>query len=280
MVNTETLEKRSLHLSDIPELMALVEEAGWNQTQGDWQRMLTFGTGLGLTDNAGHVVASAVTMPYDGTIGWIGMVLVAGPWRRRGIATDLINACVADLHAGGLVAGLDATPAGEKVYKKMGFFSEITLTRWRRKARNSHRPPRPAPNISSEDIGWITDLDARAFGARRQALIAALAGADTNFARAFRGKAFLLQRPGRYAQQLGPLCSIDKSLAVDLLSQAIDEIGDPLLIDVPDHQRGISDLLSASGFSRERPFKRMYHGGQDYMGDAALIYAIAGPELG
>ena len=35
MVNTETLEKRSLHLSDIPELMALVEEAGWNQTQGD-----------------------------------------------------------------------------------------------------------------------------------------------------------------------------------------------------------------------------------------------------
>src|SRR6056297_1377585 len=207
MGNTEGLRRRALEHGDIPDLMALVEEAGWNQSERDWDRMLTLGTGHGLSDENGRVIASAVALPYDGRIGWIGMVLVAKPWRQRGLATELMETCVAHLAADGLLPGLDATPAGEKVYERMGFCGTMTLSRWRREARSAAGSA--MPQVLPEDLGWITALDARAFGARRDGLIASLAAGCGALAN--RETAFLFIRPGRTATQLGPLCATDET---------------------------------------------------------------------
>ena len=276
MGNTEGLRRRALEHGDIPDLMALVEEAGWNQSERDWDRMLTLGTGLGLSDENGRVIASAVALPYDGRIGWIGMVLVAKPWRQRGLATELMETCVAHLAADGLIPGLDATPAGEKVYERMGFCGTMTLSRWRREARSAAGSA--MPQVLPEDLGWITALDARAFGARRDGLIASLAAGCGALAN--RETAFLFIRPGRTATQLGPLCATDDTRAAELLDLASGTLEGALLIDVPDDQAGLPAQLTDLGFTRERPFRRMFHGDPDAIGDPALLFAAAGPELG
>lgn len=277
MGNTEILRRRALEHGDIPDLMTLVEEAGWNQSGQDWDRMLTLGTGFGLSDKNGRVVASAVALPYGARIGWIGMVLVAKAWRQRGIATELMKAAVAHLEAEGLIPGLDATPAGEKVYERMGFSGSMTLSRWRREGRPAAAGA-AIPQVFPEDLGWITALEARAFGARRDDLIASLAASCGALANG--ETAFLFIRPGRTATQLGPLSATDDTRAADLLGRASAALEGALVIDVPDDQAGLQAPLSDLGFIRERPFRRMFHGGPEAIGDPSLLFAAAGPELG
>ena len=58
------------------------------------------------------MVATAALLPYTDSNAWISMVLVAGEYRRRGLATALLRGAMADLTAAKLVPVLDATPDG------------------------------------------------------------------------------------------------------------------------------------------------------------------------
>lgn len=280
MDDTETLTARLLRADDLPDLMALVEEAGWNQTEADWTTMLRLGRGRGFADGEGRLVASSMTLAYGGRIGWIGMVLVAGAWRRRGLATAMIDRCIEYIAAKGLVPALDATPQGEKVYRKMGFSGEREIARWRRSDGATGHSAVTPDAMAETDLGWAGAIDARAFGADRRDLLASYLMADDRLGRSIGHDAFLLQRPGRTARHLGPLCATDEATALALAEFAIGQSNDPLLIDVPVQQKGLSDLLAAMGFVEERSFRRMYLGADAPMGEPSLQYAIAGPELG
>ena len=57
-------------------------------------------------------VATAIALPYGPHFGWISMVLVTNSWRRRGLATELLRSCIADLVQHALTPALDATTDG------------------------------------------------------------------------------------------------------------------------------------------------------------------------
>jgi GNAT superfamily N-acetyltransferase len=269
---------RPLTAGDLDDLGALVAEAGWNQTAQDWERMLALGTGRGVTDGTGRVIASAVTMPYAG-VGWIGMVLVAGAWRRRGIATGLLDWAVSTLRDAGLTPGLDATPAGQEVYRRLGFRGTLALTRWRRQGFDAS-PSEPGPEPATvADLAWIAALDARAFGAGRRELLARWLADNAPGWTAGRS-GFLLRRAGRTACHLGPLCAEDAATAERLLAGALRAEPGPLLIDVPDAHPDIEEVLARAGFAPERPFLRMFLGAPVPRCASDALYAIAGPELG
>lgn len=288
MANTETIGERPLRPGDMNDLVSLVEEAGWNQTNDDWLRMLALGSGHGRTSNGDRVIASAVTMPYAGRIGWIGMVLVSAVWRRRGLATQLLKKCIQELRSAGLISGLDATPAGQQVYEKLGFRGDLTITRWRRKAATHYREtgkiednkPENIEKLGGGDIDWMAELDAEAFGASRSKLLNSLLSGGSPSGWKVGKTAFLLRRPGRTATYLGPLCSRDTGAAERLILSALLELDGPLLMDVPDMHRGIARRLGAAGFAAERPFLRMYLDAAGRIGEPKLTYCIAGPELG
>ena len=101
--------------------MALSSEAGWNQTVPDWHFMLGAGEARGQVTAAGALVASALILPYDDRIAWIGMLLTTESHRRRGLATANLRWAILRCAARGLIAGLDATPAGREVYAPLGF---------------------------------------------------------------------------------------------------------------------------------------------------------------
>ena len=59
------------------------------------------------------------------------MVLVTADFRRRGIATKLVDACLNAAARRGLTTWLDATPAGATVYGPLGFTPTLQLRRLR-----------------------------------------------------------------------------------------------------------------------------------------------------
>ena len=74
--------------------LQLSTEAHWNQNEADWRFFLTKGIVFGMRDNDGQLVATAALLPYTSGNAWISMVLVTESWRRRGLATRLVDACL------------------------------------------------------------------------------------------------------------------------------------------------------------------------------------------
>src|SRR5260370_14132184 len=109
--------------------LALSAEAHWNQNEADWRFFLGKGIVSGVRDHDGHLIASAALLPYPSGNAWISMVLVTASWRRRGLATRLVDACLDTAAKQGLTPWLDATPAGATVYGPVGFSPTPQLRR-------------------------------------------------------------------------------------------------------------------------------------------------------
>lgn len=277
-----------LHAGEIADAEALVREAGWNQVAADWHIFLEFGTVYAVRTGTGRVVATAATLPYR-QFAWISMVLVAGEFRRQGLATRLMRRCVDDLVAKGLVPVLDATPAGREVYRAIDFQDT-----WRfRRLTSGDRlaPPAVAPptGVTIEPISdaiWpaLRRYDAAAFGSDRGALLARLRGrlpaAELAARRGDAVVGFLLGRDGRTHSYLGPLVAEDETIAQALLARAIASVVGPIYLDSPDVHANVRTWLEAAGFTTQRPYIRMVHGRREGFDDPARTFAVAGPELG
>ena len=258
---------------DLDGALALSAEAGWNQVAADWRLMLRLGSGLAIRDD-GRLVASAIALPYPPAFGWVSMVLVHTPYRRLGLATRLVERATAALTDAGLVAVLDATPAGAEVYGPMGFRPVGRLMRWR-----GPGGARPSGATEPDIAARVADLDRAAFGADRGAVLADLAARPAPVAAAA-DDGYLLSRTGRTATQLGPLVASDGSTAVALLGAALDAVAGTAIVDVPEQATAVAAHLAGRGFARERPYIRMALGRDAIAGSPALVHAIAGPELG
>ena len=131
MAATEQLAIVRLGPDDARAGLALSTEAQWNQNEADWRFFLTAGEVFGVHDREGLLIASAALLPYGSGNAWISMVLVTANWRRRGLATKLVDACLAAAAKQGLTTWLDATPAGAAVYGPLGFAPTLQLRRLR-----------------------------------------------------------------------------------------------------------------------------------------------------
>jgi GNAT superfamily N-acetyltransferase len=266
-----------LQEADAPGGFELSEEAGWNQTTADWSLLIRLGRAFGLAAPDGRLVASAVAFPYPSGFGWIGMVIVHGPYRRQGLATRLMERSIAELRGQGLIPFLDATPAGQAVYERMGFRAVDALTRW----RGSGGPPGADDLPPLDAVDEIAELDRAAFGVDRSAVLADLLARQGAVSRRDPdGDGFVLTRAGRSATYVGPVVAREAAAAVRLLESALVGIPGPVLIDVPDRQAEVIALLAARGFEPERPFARMALDHDSGFGDPELVRTIAAPELG
>lgn len=262
--------------------MELVAEAGWNQTADDWRMMISAGRAFGVEDSTRRLVASAVALPFGAEFGWVSMVLVAGDWRRRGLATRLLDRAIDWQTSAGRIPMLDATPAGETVYGSRGFVGTFALQRWQ-----AHSPQagagtgRAVREVGGGDLGAILGLDAEIFGGDREAIIRDIAMRPG--ARGWvlgDGDGFLLSRAGSRARQLGPLAAGDEASAIALLRVAFRELDGPVFLDVPDQHAHLIHALKGAGFTSQRPFLRMQKGPRALFGDVSRTFVIAGPELG
>jgi len=278
---------RVLGPTDLGAAGALAAEAGWNQVEADWRIFLELGHVMGV-DAPGHgVVATAATLPLGPELGWIGMMLVATPFRRQGLGRQLLGQCILDLAVQGLTPGLDATAAGRELYQGYDFQDSWAITRWRRERMAAAPAPDPAVEVraaTAADLDAIAALDRRAFGYERRSVLARLLERAPRVAalalRQGEPCGFLLARDGREAFHLGPLVASDPAVPAALLAHAIARIADAAYLDLLDRHQDLRGWLATHGFAPQRRFTRMLYRRDEPFGDARLAFAIAGPELG
>jgi GNAT superfamily N-acetyltransferase len=270
---TGTTEHR-LGFEHLAGCLALSSAAGWNQNEADWRLMLRMGHGWGISLPDGTLAASTLVLPYGKTFAWVSMVLVLPAHRRKGYASQLLRAAIADLENRSLTPILDATPAGREVYRQEGFRDTWGFKRYVLKERLGGEKKSYVRSLREDDWQWILELDAQAFGASREPLLRSLAQRLPEAALVSQGRGFILGREGREARQVGPLVALDQQTARHLLSQALAAVQPPVYVDLVDPAAARPDLVF------ERPFTRMVHGATPVPGNEKLVYCVAGPELG
>ena len=276
MVATDHLAIVELDPDDVPGGLALSSEAHWNQNEADWRFFLGAGTVFGMREPDHRPIATAALLPYGSGNAWISMVLVTALWRRRGLATRLVDACLVAAARQRLTPWLDATPAGAAVYGPLGFTPTLQLRRLR--LENSNRTEAGAPQLLAGNADDFAARDRRAMGFDRSILLAEFRGRP-NARLLSGGNAIGLVRGGRTSRHIGPLFADHPDQALALVDAIVRCETGAVLIDVVSTQGAFIEGLTARGWIVERPFQRMRFGGAATAA-AEPPFAVAGPEYG
>jgi GNAT superfamily N-acetyltransferase len=274
MAVTEPIDIVELGVCDAQAGLVLSTEAGWNQNEADWRFFLAQGIVFGLRDGD-RLVATAALLPYSANNAWISMVLVTPSWRRRGIATKLVDACLAAATRRGLTTWLDATPAGAAVYGPLGFTPTLQLRRLRLEKPMDTTATRP---LSASGPVALIARDSVAMGFDRSSLLSEFGRRSGSRVVSDTGSIALV-RDGRTARHIGPLLADRADQALALVDAITHSESGPWLIDAVHSQDEFLNGLVSSGWNIERPFQRMRFGPAT-AAPAQLPFAVAGPEFG
>lgn len=281
-VSDTPLPVRLLNRSDVPAAMRLKEAAGWNQTEEDWRRLLTLAPDACFGIDCNGVLAATMTaVCYEEELAWIGMVLTAPEFRKRGFARSLMSHTLAYLRRRGISwAKLDATDMGAGIYSDFDFRFECHVERWQRAASAS---PVPKNDCSAQAPKMAEVARHDAFGISRAPLLAALLGSGGGASLTSSG--FALWRPGSSAHHFGPCVAADMASAEQLLQCGLQaNFGLPLIWDLAPQNAVAVQLAQKYGFTQVRRLSRMScalrPGAQALEPQMNSIFALAGFEYG
>ena len=229
----------SLGPDDLDDAAALSTAVDWNQTRGDWARLLDLhpdGAFGAFVD--GRLAATATIATYPPSAAWIGMVIVHPDLRGRRLGSAVMDAVLAtDAASEADAVGLDATDLGMPLYERRGFVPVARVDRW----TGELRAPEAAHAVRAHEVDADAADDLAAWdraraGVDRGRLLRRLLGeAGVRAWRAERDGATVgygVLRPGRTRAQLGPLVTDDDGALGALLRAAASWTGDaPVFVD-------------------------------------------------
>ena len=278
---------RAMQLNDIASAMKLSTAEGWNQTEKDWKLLVDHpGNVCLLAEFGSKVIGTTTAIIYSDHLAWIGMVLVDKQFRGQGASKLLLTTIFKKLELFSIK--LDATPAGQQVYKSFDFQDEYHILRM----VNVSARTVPLQNDNDvwepmllDDTQEIIALDEISFGVSRQQLIQFLLteypGKTELLKRNERITGFALGRNGNRYHQIGPVVALSSTDAKILITNAINKLtNQPVIIDVLEDKEDLIAWLSSIGFVQQRYFIRMYKNENTFPGTTAKQFCIAGPEYG
>ncbi len=281
-------ELRAMTGDDVAAGLELCRLAGWNQIAADWQRLLDLEPeGVFVVEDGGRACATASVVAHGTRTAWIGMILVHPEYRRRGLASALMNRCIETLQSRGVESiKVDATDQGRQVYLKLGFADERPIWRYA-----GTRPPGGEPDPSARPIGdgdWkaIARCDDAVFGADRSALLKHLADEGPSAIVSGPGEgrdigAYGFARPGFCGSYLGPVVAADGQSARRVVLALLAELPEgELYWDVQPDDAQARCLVEAMGLVVDRKLTRMVLGRKVNAGQVNRVFATAGFELG
>jgi predicted N-acetyltransferase YhbS len=282
----DSVEIRPFREADLPQAMRLKEEADWNQTQTDWQRLIALGPeGNFVAAFKEKVIGTVTTIIYERRVAWIGMMLVKASYRRQGIGAGLMRTALDYLQGQGIVSvKLYATPTGRPLYESLGFREEGRIERWQ--GRSSGMRKKDLRKIIPEDAQRITAMDRQSFGADRGALLDLLikdCPKDPLMTIDSKGelKGYALSRPGSKAFYIGPIGAENNETALTLLDGILGQLaGKTVYLDFNPGCGIAREALFQRGLMKQRDLTQMALGRESGAGASKWVLGIAGPELG
>jgi predicted N-acetyltransferase YhbS len=223
-----------------------------------------------------------------GPFAWLGLMAVDPAMQRRGIGQALVAALIVranELSCEAIL--LDASNAGAPVYARVGFVEDDRVQVYTRETQaglmegNPIAAQRVTP-LTQDDLSALAAFDARHFGARRAALLAASLHLYADRVFVTRDEAgeitgYLVAQEQRF----GPWVATTPAAAEGLLAHALtlQYAAAPSIL-VPALNRDAADLLERSGFRSSRELRHMRHGGKPGLQRRERIYGQASFAIG
>jgi GNAT superfamily N-acetyltransferase len=280
---TPSFTIRPLREADLPAGMRLKAQAGWNQTEADWRRLLDLEpAGCFAAEVEGEVVGTAVACLF-GPVAWIAMMLVDEHYRGRGLGRALLEHALAFAEqTGARSIRLDATPMGRPLYEKLGFVEEFRLDRFGGKLLAKKEKGPAVEKATPADLAEILSLDRAVTRTDRGKLLTRLFqefGVHFWIARREGALAgYVTGRPGARAWFLGP-CIADGEAGLALLSHVAREwAGREVFVDIIEGHPATA-WAAERGLAPLRPLVRMGRGPR-VEEDRDRLWASSGPEKG
>jgi GNAT superfamily N-acetyltransferase len=274
---------RPMTMDDLALGRRLTQQAGWNQTAEDWQRLLALQPdGCFVGEWGGQPVATTMTCIF-GPTAWVAAVLVEEAFRRRGLARALMHYALAFLDRRGVVTvRLDATPLGRPLYEQLGFRAQFEIARYAGTLPSTMSGDDVA-SASSEEWEELAALDERITHTDRRKLLFRLFAERPDAVRVVRddtgAQGWLTARPGAQAVQIGP-CVALAEVGQRLFAGAWRRYaGQRVYLDVPLPNVLAGNLAEAMGLTVQRRLTRMSRG-EPIREEAHLLWASSGPEKG
>lgn len=270
-----------LRENDIPEIMRLVEQAGWNQLPADWLRVIQLEpNGCFVARREGLIAGTVTTTCHGNDLAWIGMMLVDQRLRRQGIGRRLMECAIGELQSRCIRSiQLDATPLGKPLYELLGFRTEFAFHRWQKIGSPDAVPATGSPMLHPSNTPLSErnrGFDRVTFGADRTKLLLRLLESSHSITTPDGSLGMI--RGGRIADYLGPVSSTEQSHA-PILHGLLSQTNRDVFWDIPSQNTQAVSFAVCNQFSPVRTLFRMT------IGDSpnphwASMYALADPALG
>jgi GNAT superfamily N-acetyltransferase len=247
---------------DLGGALRLSTQAGWNQIEADWKRLIDHSPGGCIAARSdGSLIATATLMSYGTEAHWIGMVIVDEAYRGRGLGTEVLTRAIqVGRDQGSQAIGLDATHLGRPVYLKNGLVDVAPIERWAGFLKERD-PQDPVSLIDHWSFDRVTQYDRRSCGVDRSSLIVHLVlERDVLGLLVDRGGSpagFAILRPGRAHCHLGPVVADDPGVLDSLLAAAAHHLhGQDVVVDLFPEPENVQAAQRA-GLVLQRQLTRM-----------------------
>ncbi|CAN7206264.1 GNAT family N-acetyltransferase [Rhizobium sp. LjRoot30] len=257
---------------------------GWNPSPGDASAFFAADpTGYFMGWIGERPVGCISVVKYGQDFAFLGLYIVHPDFRGRGLGKAIWEHGMAS--AAGRSIGLDGVVAQQDNYRRSGFRTAYTTTRYGGIPRRGPEGASQAEPATAEELDAIVAYDATIFPASRPAFLKV-------WCDGLEGRsAVMLRREGKIlgygvvrrcheGYKIGPLYADDAVSAGTLLTALIDQTGaENVVIDIPDDNSDGVGLAEALGLTPVFETARMYHGPAPDV-PLAKIFGVSTLELG
>jgi ribosomal protein S18 acetylase RimI-like enzyme len=281
-ISIRAFSDTDLNTADVILQAAFERADSWLRELGVIRKLQSVGAFLAYyQDTPAGVVVSHMYPDFT----YVGPLGVHPKFQRLGIGFALMERVLEWLEARGVICvALDASPAGQPIYEKLGFVvcGQVNIFQ-RQGIQPVFQLPTEVQPLSLQNLDLVTATDKLAFGTDRSRLLQTLL--DTYPKRGFISgndhgsiKGYLIAQE----KYIGPWVSRKQSDAELLLKAAlsIDFDSGPISVIVPEENTEAEKLLRGFGFERVRVLQHMLRGTKTPAGKRASVYGQVSPSLG
>lgn len=241
-------ELTALERHHLPGALTLSQEMNWPYRLEDWETAATLGQGVVL-ERSGAVIGTALWWNYGQSFTSAGMIIVTAAEQGCGHGARLFDALLAANEGRNLM--LNSTDEGFALYRRRGFSAWGRVLQYQGPLVDAV-PPIECGTIrqaTPNDLSAIQELDARAAGMPREAMVSELARVGNVMVREQAGRivGYAIARKFGRGHVVGPVVadSAEAGRAL-ILAQLARLQGQFVRIDVYAHD-GLGDWLDSLG---------------------------------
>jgi GNAT superfamily N-acetyltransferase len=281
MINAGVAYRRMTE-NDLPAAHGLSQGVRWPYRFEDWQFLLRLGNGF-VAEQSGAVIATGLCWKQGDRHGSLGAIIVSPEHQGQGIGRQLMDLVLQEL--GERCTLLNATPAGQPLYARLGFKPAGTIHQHQGTMRAA--PPvvlargesiRP---VTANDIAKLVVLANRATGMRRDEVLKQLAGVAQGAALERNGElvGFSMVRRFGLGHAIGPVVAPDSERAGALVRYWNDAYaGSFVRLDVTGAS-GLGEGLTAMGLAQVDTVVTMARNGVPTQDEGVQQFAILNQSL-